>query len=85
MLCIFKLRYENRFKLKASTRLKILVKNIIKKIPLLGNLGNEALLVTRDDEVFAMGSNGAGCLGQGDMHSSLHPKQVEALCHKVGV
>ena len=48
-----------------------------------GNLGNEALLVTRDDEVFAMGSNGAGCLGQGDMHSSLHPKQVEALCHKV--
>ena len=48
-----------------------------------GNLGNEALIVTRDDEVFALGSNGAGCLGQGDMHSSLHPKQVEALCCKV--
>ena len=30
-----------------------------------GNLGNEALIVTRDDEVFALGSNGAGCLGQG--------------------
>lgn len=47
-----------------------------------GNLGNEALLVTRDDEVFALGSNGAGCLGLGDMHSNLQPKQVEALCYK---
>ena len=47
-----------------------------------GNLGNEALIVTRDDEVFALGSNGAGCLGLGDMHSTLTPKQVEALCFK---
>jgi len=47
-----------------------------------GNLGNEALLVTRDDKVYALGSNGAGCLGQGDMHSSLHPKPVEDLCYK---
>ena len=41
-----------------------------------GNLGNEALIVTRDDQVFALGSNGAGCLGLGDMHSTLTPKQV---------
>ncbi len=47
-----------------------------------GNLGNEALIVTRDGEVFALGSNGAGCLGLGDMHSTLTPKQVEALCYK---
>ena len=47
-----------------------------------GNLGNEALLVTRDDEVYALGSNGAGCLGLGDMHSTLQPKQVEPLCYK---
>jgi len=47
-----------------------------------GNLGNEALIVTRDDEVFALGSNGAGCLGLGDMHSTLAPKQVEPLCYK---
>ena len=33
-----------------------------------GNLGNEAI-VTRDGEVFALG----------DMHSTLTPKQVEAL------
>ena len=31
-----------------------------------GNLGNEALIVTRDDEVFALGSNGAGCLGKSE-------------------
>ena len=42
-----------------------------------GNLGNEALIVKRDGEVFALGSNGAGCLG--DMHSTLTGKQVEAL------
>ena len=77
-----------------------------------GNLGNEALIVTRDDEVscantaicmidtkrdevgtednlicsflqvYALGSNGAGCLGLGDMHSTLTPKQVEPLCYK---
>ena len=41
-----------------------------------GNLGNEALIVTKDDEVYALGSNGAGCLGLGDMHSTLAPKQV---------
>jgi RCC1 and BTB domain-containing protein len=44
-----------------------------------GNLGNEALIVTRDDEVFALGSNGAGCLGLGDMHSTLAPKQVPVV------
>ena len=47
-----------------------------------GNLGNEALMISHDDEVFAVGSNGAGCLGLGDMHSTLLPKRVEPLCYK---
>ena len=47
-----------------------------------GNLGNEALLVTEADEVWAVGSNGAGCLGTGDMLSTLTPRKVEALCGK---
>ena len=47
-----------------------------------GNLGNEALLVNEVDEVFALGSNGAGCLGLGDMVSTLTPKKVDALCNK---
>ena len=48
-----------------------------------GNLGNEAILITDADEVFALGSNGAGCLGLGDMSSTLEPKKVEALSGKV--
>ncbi|XP_001600404.1 RCC1 and BTB domain-containing protein 1 [Nasonia vitripennis] len=47
-----------------------------------GNLGNEALIVTKDGDVYALGSNTAGCLGTGDSHSTLHPKKVEALCGK---
>jgi len=47
-----------------------------------GNLGNEAIVVTKNDEVFAIGSNAAGCLGLGDLQSTLIPKKVEALCSK---
>jgi hypothetical protein len=50
-----------------------------------GNLGNESILITEDDQVFALGSNGAGCLGLGDMNSTLEPKKVEALSGKVRV
>ncbi len=48
-----------------------------------GNLGNEAILVTESDDVWALGSNGAGCLGLGDMESTLVPRKMEALCQKV--
>lgn len=47
-----------------------------------GSAGNEALVVTRDDEVYALGSNGSSCLGVGDAQSCLHPRKVEALCKK---
>ncbi len=30
-----------------------------------GSSGNEAVLVTKDDDVFALGSNCSGCLGLG--------------------
>ena len=39
-------------------------------------------MVTKDDEVFAIGSNAAGCLGLGDLQSTLSPKKVEVLCNK---
>ena len=32
--------------------------------------------------VFALGSNGAGCHGVGDMNSSLTPRKIEALSQK---
>lgn len=47
-----------------------------------GSAGNEALVVTRDDDVYALGSNGSSCLGVGDAQSCLHPRKVEALCKK---
>jgi RCC1 and BTB domain-containing protein len=39
-------------------------------------------MVTKNDEVFAIGSNAAGCLGLGDLQSTLLPRKVEALCNK---
>jgi RCC1 and BTB domain-containing protein len=39
-------------------------------------------MVTESDEVFAFGSNAAGCLGVGDLQSTLFPKKVKALCNK---
>ncbi|XP_046991008.1 RCC1 and BTB domain-containing protein 1-like isoform X1 [Schistocerca americana] len=47
-----------------------------------GNSGNEALIVTEDDNVYALGSNSAGCLGLECHDSTLFPKKVKALCHK---
>ena len=35
-------------------------------------------------QVYALGSNGAGCLGLGDMHSTLAPKQVGHSRHPPG-
>ena len=34
-----------------------------------GSSGNEAILITRDDDVYALGSNCSGCLGLGEFYS----------------
>ena len=47
-----------------------------------GSAGNEAILVTRDDEILALGANDNSCLGIGDAKSSLLPRKVEQLCKK---
>ncbi|KAK2182866.1 hypothetical protein NP493_331g00003 [Ridgeia piscesae] len=47
-----------------------------------GNSGNEAIIITKDDDVFAIGSNSSGCLGLGDMTSGLEPRMIEPLCKK---
>ena len=52
----------------------------VKLVCVFGSAGNEAVLVTHDDEVFALGSNCSGCLGLGDSKSSLQPRKVESLC-----
>jgi len=75
----------DRMDLSRWTLFSLLDKEFLSRVRLacvFGNLGNEAILVTHDDEVWAFGSNGAACLGLGDMNSSLEPRRVDALCHK---
>ena len=52
----------------------------VKIVCVFGSAGNEAILVTHEDEVFALGSNCSSCLGLGDSKSSLQPRKVESLC-----
>lgn len=54
----------------------------LKTVCVFGSVGHEALMITKDDEVYAMGPNTAGCLGLGNLLSTLFPKRVDALCGK---
>ncbi|CAI7994404.1 RCC1 and BTB domain-containing protein 2 [Geodia barretti] len=47
-----------------------------------GSAGNEAVVVCVNSDVYALGSNTNGCLGVGDLRSSLQPRKVDALCGK---
>nr|XP_031850184.1 RCC1 and BTB domain-containing protein 1-like isoform X1 [Nomia melanderi] len=47
-----------------------------------GDLGNEALIVTQDKWVYAIGTNKSSCLGTGDTCNAFYPKLVESLCNK---
>ena len=48
----------------------------------LGNLGSEVIMVTNEDDVYAMGCNSSGCLGLGDTVAALQPRRIEVLCKK---
>ncbi|KAK3601331.1 hypothetical protein CHS0354_011933 [Potamilus streckersoni] len=54
----------------------------IKKVCVFGSSGNEAIYITKDDDVYAIGTNCSGCLGLGDTQSGLEPRKIEALCKK---
>lgn len=54
----------------------------LRMVCVFGNAGNEAHLVTQSDDVYALGSNAANCLGLGDITSTLTPKKVKHLCQK---
>lgn len=56
--------------------------NSIRKVCVFGSSGNEAILITASDDVYAFGSNCSSCLGLGDTHSSFEPRKIEALCKK---
>ncbi|XP_067014556.2 RCC1 and BTB domain-containing protein 1 isoform X1 [Anabrus simplex] len=82
---LFQRQRSTKMDLKNWTIFNLLGSDFISKIKMacvFGNLGNEAIVVTKDDEVFAIGSNAAGCLGLGDLNSTLEPRKVEGLCQK---
>ncbi|XP_033122621.1 RCC1 and BTB domain-containing protein 1-like isoform X2 [Anneissia japonica] len=56
--------------------------NVIKFACVFGSSGNEAIFVTKEDDVYSLGNNHNSCLGQGDVQSSLHPRKIECLCKK---
>lgn len=47
----------------------------LRMVCVFGSSGNEALMVTQDDDVYAVGSNSNGCLGLGDTHGTLEPRR----------
>ncbi|XP_072180243.1 RCC1 and BTB domain-containing protein 1-like [Diadema setosum] len=54
----------------------------IKLACVFGSAGNEAIFVTKDDDVYAIGNNHNACLGLGDVQSILTPRKIESLCQK---
>lgn len=57
----------------------------VKMACVFGSTGNEALVITRDDKVYALGSNCSSCLGLGDTKNSFQPRKVETLCKQGGL
>lgn len=51
-------------------------------VEILGKTGQEALIITEKDEVFACGSNYSYCLGTGKVGPQIEPVKVSELCYK---
>lgn len=54
----------------------------LKLVCVFGPSGNEAIMVTHYDQVYALGSNNSGCLGLGDVTASFEPRKVKELSDK---
>lgn len=65
------------FNLLSSQELKS-----IQQACVFGTTATEAVYVTKDNDVFALGVNCSNCLGIGDGQSIAVPKKIDALCGK---
>ncbi|XP_054159354.1 RCC1 and BTB domain-containing protein 2-like isoform X2 [Oppia nitens] len=54
----------------------------IRMFSVFGCSGNEAIIVTKDDEVYALGSNCSLCLGLGEVVGSPEPRRIDCLAKK---
>ncbi|XP_060743908.1 RCC1 and BTB domain-containing protein 2 isoform X1 [Tachysurus vachellii] len=55
---------------------------LIRQACVFGSAANEAIYVTVNDEVFALGTNCSGCLGLGDVQSTIESRRIDSLCGK---
>ncbi|XP_042698659.2 RCC1 and BTB domain-containing protein 2 isoform X3 [Chrysemys picta bellii] len=55
---------------------------LIRQACVFGSAGNEVLYATENDEVFVLGTNCSGCLGTGDIQSTIEPQRLDTLCGK---
>ncbi|XP_030420926.1 RCC1 and BTB domain-containing protein 2 [Gopherus evgoodei] len=55
---------------------------LIRQACIFGSAGNEVLYATENDEVFVLGTNCSGCLGTGDIQSTIEPQRLDTLCGK---
>ncbi|GAB6032349.1 RCC1 and BTB domain-containing protein 2 [Chamberlinius hualienensis] len=53
-----------------------------KLVCVFGTSGNEALIITKDDQVYALGNNSDGCLGLPDCSGVLELTKINELCNK---
>ncbi|KAK7810385.1 hypothetical protein U0070_022148 [Myodes glareolus] len=55
---------------------------LIRQACVFGSAGNEVLYTTVNDEIFVLGTNCSGCLGVGDIQSTLEPQRLDSLTGK---
>uniref|UniRef100_A0A8C0SA14 RCC1 and BTB domain containing protein 2 n=1 Tax=Canis lupus familiaris TaxID=9615 RepID=A0A8C0SA14_CANLF len=55
---------------------------LIRQACVFGSAGNEVLYTTVNDEIFVLGTNCCGCLGLGDVQSTIEPRRLDALSGK---
>ncbi|XP_057350503.1 RCC1 and BTB domain-containing protein 2 isoform X4 [Manis pentadactyla] len=54
----------------------------IRQACVFGSAGNEVLYTTVNDEIFVLGTNCSGCLGLGDIQSTIEPRRLDSLSGK---
>nr|XP_031322313.1 RCC1 and BTB domain-containing protein 2 isoform X7 [Camelus dromedarius] len=55
---------------------------LVRQACVFGSAGNEVLYTTVNDEVFVLGTNCCGCLGLGDVQSTIEPRRLDSLSGK---
>ncbi|XP_012592732.2 RCC1 and BTB domain-containing protein 2 isoform X1 [Microcebus murinus] len=55
---------------------------LIRQACVFGSAGNEVLYTTVNDEIFVLGTNCCGCLGLGDVQSTIEPRRLDSLSGK---